>query len=923
MPVPLVAPVTVSLLSAQEDLASLETLVRHLAPLCERERMILWNRQMVRGGEKWEQTVAHHLQTDELVILLLSADLFASEHFQSYVAMVSDRWRKGEAVLLPLLVRPCRWQETDLRVVPVLPRTHQAISSAPHPEVVWVEMVEEISQIVQEIRSRRSANSVSVSLEPRNPYKGLHSFAATDATDFFGRETFLEELSTTLEQQLAPARQHGQAERLFAVVGVSGSGKSSVVHAGLLPRLQQGAVSNSQEWVYLAPIVPGNHPLEVLAVSLAEQTALEHVVQLHQALNADSSRTLHLLSRQLVGTSSARKVVLFIDQFEEVFTLTTSEEERTHFFDLLVTATTEPDGPLLVVLTLRADFYAHALSYPTLHRLIDAHHAVLFPMSMDQLRAVIEQPARLPDVQLTFEPDLVGDMLFETREQPGGLPLLEFTLEQLFARRQGQRLTRQAYREIGGVKGAVTSQAEATYMALPSATHRQLVRQVFLRLINLGATEQERTRRRAVLAEFETGDPAQTRIQREIIDAFVQARLLTTSEEAGVVYVEVSHEALLREWPRLTDWLQEAREDVLLQQKLSNDVREWQEQRHSRDLLYRGKRLRTVRQWARRNRLNQQEALFLRASRQQRMQVQASILLVILLLTATAGSALWFFTQRTPDTTRVTNTQNDGVGSLRWVIANAPSGSTIHFAAGLAGQTITLTDTLVIAAKQLTIQGLTTGKQLTIANASHGIAVVESEASVTMSDLTFLGGSSNTNALLTNKGHLTLSNCLITGNRGGGVENDGYLYLSNCTIAHNTAKGLNNDGTVIMMHTSISDNNIIKSGDISGGGIANSTTGKFTMIDSIVSNNSATSYSSNNRFPAFTHGSGIYNNGSMSITGSAISGNSILGGRGRGAGIYNGGEGSMSITGSTISGNSTLDGSGAGIFNYGEISTRQ
>src|SRR5207244_5945368 len=177
-------------------------------------------------------------------------------------------------------------------------------------------------------------------------------------------------------------------------------------------------------------------------------------------------------------------------------------------------------------------------------QLIERHRKPIFPMELDDLRAVIEHPAALPDVQLSFEGNLVGDLLFEVQGQVGALPLLEFTLEQLFERRSDHRLTLSAYREIGGVKGALSQHAEQTYGALPSEEHRRLARALFLRLIDPGASEQDTTRRRAALAEFSLADETTTRLLRETADACIAARLLTPKEVAATTTIEVSHEAL-------------------------------------------------------------------------------------------------------------------------------------------------------------------------------------------------------------------------------------------------------------------------------------------------------------------------------------------------------------------------------------------
>jgi len=217
---------------------------------------------------------------------------------------------------------------------------------------------------------------------------------------------------------------------------------------------------------------------------------------------------------------------------------------------------------------------------------------------------------------------------------------LQFTLDQLFQRRKHHVLTLQAYREMGGVKGALAKQAENTYAALPSEEHRKLARALFLRLIDPGVTEQETTRRRATLPEFSLTSATQTHLLRETTDAFIAARLLTTNETAGTITIEVSHEALIREWTRLSDWLREAREDIRLQQTISEDVAEWERRGKPKDRLYHGSQLKEARTWARRNIPNKDEVEFIRASVLRQMQFVVSIIVIFLLLASTAGARL-------------------------------------------------------------------------------------------------------------------------------------------------------------------------------------------------------------------------------------------------------------------------------------------
>jgi WD40 repeat protein/serine/threonine protein kinase len=478
-----------------------------------------------------------------------------------------------------------------------------------------------VSELVEYLKSSPSLNVRSPFLqayeettwEPRNPYKGLNAFTQRDEHDFFGRDALVEQLIEQVKDMLDITLLRQASTKLLAVVGPSGSGKSSAVMAGLLPKLQAGAVQGSDRWIYLQPMLPGAHPLESLLFTLAPHFPRYSVSNIRADLSDDSTRGLYWLAIQLCAPTKTR-VVLFIDQFEELFTQAVSRQERRHFIDLLVNAITQPDSPLIVILTLRADFSDGPMHYPDLHRAVEAHRVPIQPMSLEDLRAAIEQPAALPDVRLTFEGTLVGDILLEVVGQVGALPLLAFTLDQLFRRRRGHVLTMQAYQDIGGVKGALAKQAEEVYTSLPSDAHRRLARVLFLRLISPGQSVQETTRRRARIEELALPDQKETVIIGAVADAFVAGRLLTTNQVEGITTIEVSHEALIREWPRLAEWLREAREDVALQQAINADASEWLQRNKPVDRLYRGTQLIEAQAWAERNTPNRNELMFLQVS---------------------------------------------------------------------------------------------------------------------------------------------------------------------------------------------------------------------------------------------------------------------------------------------------------------------
>jgi WD40 repeat protein/transcriptional regulator with XRE-family HTH domain len=447
---------------------------------------------------------------------------------------------------------------------------------------------------------------------PRNPYKGLRPFTGVDAGDFFGREGLIESLIATLRSS-APT-----APRFLALIGASGSGKSSALLAGLLPRLQVGALPGSETWIYLEPMVPGTHPLETLARTARPLLPGSTPAAVRSLLD-ESPEALHRQAAHAV-TAPGQRVVLVVDQCEELFATVVGEEERRSCIDALVMGTTAPGGALLVLLTLRADFYDRPLRYPALGALLHAHSQVVLPPTHEELRHAIEGPAALSDVRLSFDEDLVGDLLFDLRGQAGALPLLQFTLDQLFARRLDRKLTGAAYRGLGGVRGALARHAEATYGALADAEQRRLARALFLRLIDPGSTEQDTTRRRASATELVLPDPAETRCLSGVVDAFIAARLLVATQDHNAVggdrdtTVEVSHEALIREWDRLGEWLHEARDDIRRQQTISADAAAWERHDQSADHLYRRSVLLEAELWAGRNTPSAREAAFLAAA---------------------------------------------------------------------------------------------------------------------------------------------------------------------------------------------------------------------------------------------------------------------------------------------------------------------
>jgi formylglycine-generating enzyme required for sulfatase activity len=565
------------------------------------------------GTRNWKETLREALREASAVLLIASPNSRQSVYVQGELA-IAEMYKCS---VYPIWAAGDEWADSvSLDMV-----TTQYIDARGDTYKAAIpQIVEVLGQVP--VKAEVPETAAETDFESRNPYKGLRAFREGDAGDFFGRETLINELVEALRERL-------DGNRLLAVIGPSGSGKSSVVMAGLLTQLREGALPGSVDWVYLDRMVPGAHPLESLCIVLANALSQKSNVVIRQDLDDPEGRGLHLLGCQVTHGTEDQRLVLFIDQFEELFTQTVNEDERQQFITLLVAAVTEPKGPITVILTLRADFYDRPMEYPTLFDLLQTHQAVP-PMSLDDLRDVIEKPAALPDVQVTFEEGLVGDLLFEVRECVGGLPLLQFTLDQLFQHRDNHTLNLATYQDMGGLRGALARHAEATFDELPTDEHRKLARTLFLRLIEPGATEQDTTRRRADLTELELPDADQAQVLREVADAFISARLITTGEIAGKATIEVSHEALIREWERLGTWLHYAREDITTQRNVSEDAAAWIERgrKPDDDGLYRGAILLEKLAWVHRNMPSKDELAFIEASQHYERRRQRRLRLV-------------------------------------------------------------------------------------------------------------------------------------------------------------------------------------------------------------------------------------------------------------------------------------------------------
>ncbi|WP_283515205.1 XRE family transcriptional regulator [Streptomyces sp. H27-C3] len=400
----------------------------------------------------------------------------------------------------------------------------------------------------------------------RAPYAGLAAFQADDSPWFFGRERLVDDLVTRVAKQ-----------RFVAVFGASGAGKSSVLRAGLLPRL---LADNRTVFLF----TPGPHPVEEAAILLAAP-ARTTPGRLHQEFTAEP-RNLHRTLRWIAAEQGPEaETVLIVDQFEELFTVCRGHEERTRFIAALVHCARTANSRCRVVLGVRADFYSHCAEQVELVEAMRDAQVTVGPMSADELhRAVVEPAAR---AGCRVEGRLLTHLVAHAQGHGAVLPLLSHVLLETWRRRRGNLLTLDGFRASGGVEGSLAQTAE-TFHGMLDARQRVVARQVFLRLTAPGEGTED-TKRRVDRSELDLDDDT-----RVVLERAAEARLITLDGQR----LEITHEALIPGWPRLRGWLTGSRQQLREHRQLTEAAAVWESLDRDPGALYRGARLTLGRQLA-------------------------------------------------------------------------------------------------------------------------------------------------------------------------------------------------------------------------------------------------------------------------------------------------------------------------------------
>ncbi len=428
------------------------------------------------------------------------------------------------------------------------------------------------------------------------PYQGLQYYDENDADRFFGRETLVAKIVGRLANS-----------RFLTVIGASGSGKSSVVRAGVIPALRRGErladgslpPTDSGQWD-IRIFTPSAHPLDALAASLTRESESVSAATALRADLAQEPQALNLTARRLLAQNGKKRLMLVIDQFEEIFTQCRQDDERKAFIENLLSAVEPGDSqPIMILLTLRADFYAQLAVQDQLRELVSQNQEFIGAMSRDELTRAILQPAALGNWKV--QEGLVEVILDDLGNEPGALPLLSHALLETWKRRRGRVLTVSGYTASGGVHGAIAQTAEMVFHQRLTIAQQPIARMIFIKLAEIGEGRLD-TRRRAAFSELITRATDTVTIDA-VLSILTDARLITTDtlEPGDTRVVEVAHEALIREWPTLRDWLNQDRQGLLLHRQLTEDTNDWIKLGRDPGALYRGMRLQQMLEWAKTN----------------------------------------------------------------------------------------------------------------------------------------------------------------------------------------------------------------------------------------------------------------------------------------------------------------------------------
>jgi WD40 repeat protein/energy-coupling factor transporter ATP-binding protein EcfA2 len=540
--------------------------------------------RQIHAGEMWEEEIYRGLERASIVILCLSPDAVTSDWVQKEISLA----REQKKFILPVMAVNALDTLAQVEVMAWLLQIQYIDFEGLGYESAFPELLKALPG-----KRRLSSYDHVDDANIPNPFKGLEAFQQTDSAFFFGRDSLIEKSLDRLKQT--------RKTRFLAVVGASGSGKSSLVRAGILPAIRAGKLPSSETW-RIAIFTPGDRPITALAQRLSPFIEGRDANELDHILHHQPSIFPDVIDEVLEDAPPEARLILVVDQFEEVFTRS-GEVEAENFLNIIRHAITAEDGRVHVLITMRADFFDRLTRYPMLAELFEQENMVIVTdMTADELLRTIEGPADA--VGLTYEKGLPQRILDEVRRQPGSLPLLQYALKELFQHREGRQLTIRAYNQIGGVQKALAQHAEKIYAELGRA-QQVIMRRLLLRLVEVGETG-EATRRRITYDDLLLRDIPEDVVQ-DLLDKLTDSntRLLIANRqitargdnERPVIYYEVGHEALIREWTRFREWITDNLENLRLGSEILQSANDWQSSNYDTAYLLTGTRLSRAETW--------------------------------------------------------------------------------------------------------------------------------------------------------------------------------------------------------------------------------------------------------------------------------------------------------------------------------------
>jgi WD40 repeat protein/energy-coupling factor transporter ATP-binding protein EcfA2 len=514
-------------------------------------KLSVWlDNSSIKPGRRWQEEIEEALDRSECCVIFLGP--YGISDWQNEEMRIAQNKYVSEKTphIIPVLL-PGAADSGQVSKIPSFLKLFQWVEF--HHNCQEEEKLKRLESGIKDIITDPSDKKTALI----NPFRGLEVFREEDQQYFFGREDVVQQLMNKLKK-----------DRFLAVLGPSGCGKSSVVQAGLIPLLRK------QSEVIL--FTPGERPIEELAVSLRDcypgnqKTTVEKLISRLR----DSDESLHIIAREIINDKKKNKLVVVIDQFEELFIPRGIERKHKKFFDVVLNAVKIQKGPVTLIITMLSDFEGKCTFHSDLNIYVSKHSFKLEHMRQEQLQHVIIKPAKR--VGLEFEDDLVDRILDDIKSIPDKLPHLEHGLLELFNEKKGTIITFQDYNNIGGIAGALVKRVESEFSEL-NDDEKEILRKMFvLRLIQPGEGTED-TRRRATQEEL-LAVGGKSKIAENLLYRWTRAHLLTEKWDTWrqKYLVEVAHEALIRKWDRIETWMADDGETARQVGILRHDALEWE-----------------------------------------------------------------------------------------------------------------------------------------------------------------------------------------------------------------------------------------------------------------------------------------------------------------------------------------------------------